>query len=61
MQVCDASSAIDDASLEEAGRLPTLVNSEMSLGAGFCAVWSVSEDCGVFSFQTNMSEKWSSQ
>jgi hypothetical protein len=49
MQVSNASSAIDDASLEEVGRLPTLVNSETSLGTSFCAVWSVSEDCGVFS------------
>jgi hypothetical protein len=61
MQVSDASSAIDDASLEEVGRLPTLVNSETSLCAGFYAVWSVSEDCGVFSISTNMSEKWSSR
>jgi hypothetical protein len=49
MQVSDASPAIDDASLEEVGRHPTLVNSEMSLGTSFCAVWFVSEDCGVFS------------
>jgi hypothetical protein len=49
MQVSDASSAIDDASMEEVGRLPTLVNRETSLGAGFYAVWSVPEDCGVFS------------
>jgi hypothetical protein len=57
MQVSGVSSAIDDASLEEVGRLPTLVNSETSLGADFYAVWSVSEDCGLFSIWTNMSEK----
>jgi hypothetical protein len=49
MQVSNASSAINNASLEEAGRLPTLVNSETSLGTSFYAVWSVSEDYGVFS------------
>jgi hypothetical protein len=49
MQVSDASSAIDDTSLEEVGRLPTLVNSETSLGTSFYAVWSVSKYCGEFS------------
>jgi hypothetical protein len=52
MQVSDASSAIDDASLEEVGRLRILVNSETSLGTIFYPVWSMSEDCGVFFIST---------
>jgi hypothetical protein len=50
---------VSEASLEELSRFRTLVNSETSLDAGFYAVCSVSEDYGVFSTWTNMSEKWS--